>query len=53
MTQTPLQRLKEEVREQMIKLLDDPRTGLKLSSNTNKTRMELLGLVDSLINKEI
>lgn len=32
--------------EQIRELIDNPRTGLKESSDTNKTRMELLGMIE-------
>lgn len=32
----------------MRELMDDPRTGLRDSSDTNKTRMALLGLLDEV-----
>lgn len=37
-----------EKRTLMLELLDNPRTGLKESSDTNKTRMELLGILDEM-----
>ncbi len=37
-----------EKRALMLELLDNPRTGLKESSDTNKTRMELLGILDEM-----
>lgn len=32
--------------KQIRELIDNPRTGLKESSDTNKTRMELLGMIE-------
>lgn len=43
------QQLKEEAREKIKELIDHPRTGLKESSDTNKTRMELFGIYDEII----
>lgn len=37
---------REKAREDVRKLLDDPRTGLRPSSDTNKTRSALLSLCD-------
>lgn len=37
---------KEEIIERMRELLNNPRTGLRASSDTNKTYTELLSIVD-------
>lgn len=42
---TTLDKVKQK-KARMRELLDAPRTGLKPSSDTNKTRMELLGMLD-------
>lgn len=38
----------EDIKQRIRALLDEPRTGLRASSDTNKTRMELLGIVDEM-----
>jgi hypothetical protein len=44
------QEWRDEKRAQMLALLDNPRTGLKDSSDTNKTRRELVGMIDEIID---
>jgi len=39
-------------KEEILKLLDNPRTGLKESSDTNKTRYAILGIIEELLEKK-
>jgi hypothetical protein len=42
---------KEEIVEELKGLLNDPRTGLKESSDTNKTRYAILALFDEVFDR--
>lgn len=45
--------MEKEVEKQLLEMLNDKRTGLRDSSNTNKTRYGILGLLDkALLKKE-
>ena len=41
-----------DINKELLKLLDDKRTGLKDSSDTNKTRYNILGLVEEALEKQ-
>jgi hypothetical protein len=48
-TLTLLERCQREARENLKELLNHPRTGLRDSSDTNKTRTEIYGIYDDII----
>ena len=48
MNQTELEKRIEEIKVEARGMLDNPRTGLRESSNTNKTRYGILGLFDEM-----
>ncbi len=39
----------QEIKEKLKEMLDNPRTGLKESSDTNKTRMGIFALFDEVL----
>jgi len=52
MTQQEIKQENTTLREELKELLDNPRTGLRESSDTNKTRQSILGMLDDLENEK-
>lgn len=47
-----MNKTKESWEEEILKLLNDKRTGLKASSDSNKTRYNILGIVEDALKSQ-